>query len=341
MALLWIEGYEGYGTATGTNINTYMCRRYPTRDLSSHWYIQNGRYGGFCGRGNGNYYAGTPALTTCDTVVFGCAYIRVQNNSMSSTQYFMTLMDGATVGVRCAVNDYTGEIDVYRNATLLGSTSGAMIPFSNWVFIEIKVKCHDTEGAVDIRVNGVNKLSLSGIDTKNGTHSYHDILRIYLSTYHYLDDIYLLDATGTMNNDFLGNVRVVGIFPEGDTATLQWTPSSGTAHYDLVDETRDNDDTDYVDGSTSGQVDLWEYGSTSGLDAIAGIQVNTTIKRTDASAFTLIVPVKSDETTSEDAGQSAAASYDAKVRVLETDPDTGAAWTQDAINALQCGVKVA
>lgn len=338
MALLWIEGYEGYGTATGTNVNSYMCRRYPTRDLSSSWYIYSGRYGGYCGQGNGNYYAGTPVLTTCDTIVYGCAFKYIVYD-VNNTQYFVAFMDGTTMGVNCKYNAYSGEIDVYRGTTLLGSTVGANIHRS-WVYIEVKVKCHDSAGTVEVKVNGVTRLALTDQDTKAGTHTYHDIVRIYLSYYHWLDDIYILDTTGTANNDFLGNQRVTGIFPNGDSAMLDWTPSTPGTHYTLVDETRDNDDTDYVDSSTSGQTDLWDYGVVSGLGAIVGMQVNTTIKRTDSTALSLLAPVKSGATQSDGSSQAATTSYDAKCRVLETDPDTSAAWTSSGINAVQCGVKV-
>ena len=73
---------------------------------------------------------------------------------------------------------------------------------------------------------------------------------------------------------------------------------------------------------------------------MSGIQVDTTVKRTDASAFSLITPVKSGVTTSNNSGVAAGTSYDAKFRVLETDPDTAVAWTVGGVNAMQCGVKV-
>ena len=70
------------------------------------------------------------------------------------------------------------------------------------------------------------------------------------------------------NNDFLGNVKVVPLFPSGDTATLQWTPSTAGTHYTLVNETKDNDDTSYVEDATSGQVDLWNYQAAPSLGTI-------------------------------------------------------------------------
>jgi len=337
MALLLVEGFEGYGTSGDPY--TYMMRRYASGDHSSTWYLQTGRYAGYSFQANGNYYVQTAALTTCDTVVFGCAY-RWFTSSLSSTLYLMGLYDGATQGVNCRVSNYTGEVDVYRGSTLLGSTVGANIQHQ-WVYIEIKVKCHATDGTVEVRVNGVTKLSLTGQNTKAGTHTYHDVLRFYGSTYHYLDDIYYLDTTGASNNTFLGVQRVVGIFPNADTATEQWTPSAGSDHYALVDETKDNDDTDYVESTTSGQVDLWEYGNISGFSTVAGIQVNTTFKRTDATAYSLITEVVSGAATNDDTAVAATTSYVSKKRILDADPNTSSAWTQNGVNAVKCGVKIA
>ena len=62
---------------------------------------------------------------------------------------------------------------------------------------------------MDVRVNGVSRLSLTGQNTKNGTDNYHNVAVIGCSNYFVIADVYVLDNTGTLNNDFLGNVKVV------------------------------------------------------------------------------------------------------------------------------------
>jgi hypothetical protein len=337
MALLWIEGFEGYGTTTGTDVTTYMARRYQA--YNGVLYIGAGRLSGYAGYGASGttYYLTTPAMTTSNTLVIGFGLKRVGSSTTSSV---IQLYDSTTLGIDVKWNYNTRELDVYRNTTFLGSTSGANILAGSWYYVEIKVKCDASAGTVEVRVGGVTKLSLTNQNTKNGTHTYHNVVRLYANSYVWLDDLYILDVTGAANNDFLGNRRVIGIFPSGD-ASVAWTPSSATTHATLVDETLDNDDTDYVESSTSGQADLYEYGDASGIGAISGIQINTTCRETDTNHFNLVTRVVSNGTTSDDAGQLVGTTgWVNRSRILETDPATGSAWILAALNAAQIGVKV-
>ena len=45
---------------------------------------------------------------------------------------------------------------------------------NTWYYIEFKVKCHATLGTFDLHVNGISVLIGSGINTKIGSHLYHD-----------------------------------------------------------------------------------------------------------------------------------------------------------------------
>jgi hypothetical protein len=51
--------------------------------------------------------------------------------------------------------------------------------------------------------------------------------------------------------------------PKADGAFTQWTPSTGTAHWSLVDETPCNGTTDYVSTNTTGQRDSYVVSTTS------------------------------------------------------------------------------
>ena len=95
-------------------------------------------------------------------------------------------------------NFVSGEIEVYRNTTLLGMTSGAGLLVSVWAYVEVKIKCSSSAGTVDVRVNGVNRLSLTGQNTKNGTDNYHNVAVIGCSNYFVIADVYVLDNTGTL-----------------------------------------------------------------------------------------------------------------------------------------------
>ena len=112
------------------------------------------------------------------------------------------------------------------------------------------------------------------------------------------------------------------------------------SNYADVNENPPDDDTTYVQDSTSGHKDLYAYGSVSGLSTIHGIQIATDARVTDAGSLSLKTLAKSAGVESDDAGQPVAAStYETYTRVMETDP-SGNAWTEATLNAAQFGVGV-
>lgn len=343
MALLWIEGFEGIGSTDGAAPapSGILARKYPTVIYPDYMLLRPGRVAGHAIE----YTAGwpdlrTPALTTNATMVVGFGYYYTAGFAGK----IIGLYDGTTLGMNVHVES-GGELGVYRGTTQLGVTSGLGLLMNTWYYIEFKVVCNATTGSYELRVGGVTKLSASGVNTKAGSNNYHNIFQTVgpASGACRFDDIYLLDGSGSANNDFLGNRKVVALFPSGDVGGYQdFTCSAGSDHYALVDENPVNDDTDYVESSTSGHKDLWDYPSLTGTGStVSGIQINTMVKETDATNFTLNTLIKSGAT--EDAGTGeviGSTSYKVLKRISETDPATGLPWTVSGINAAQFGVKV-
>jgi len=294
MALLWIEGFEGYGTTTGVTLGV-LPRRGWTQESNTYFQLTPGRTGGFSGTDGRNYnystYIITPSLTTNDTIIIGVAFF----NTYSFFTPSIRLYDGSTLGVNVTFSTSTGVITVKRGSTTLGTfTQG--FSTNHWYYAEIKVKCHGTAGTVEVRIDGIAVMALGPINTQAGSHAYHDCVMLYFGagyTYVRWDDMYVCDSTGAYSNDFQGVCKVVGIFPASDSDTAQWTTSAGSDHWALVDENPDNDDTDYVTSSTQGQTDLYHYQSVSGDGSIVGAQVNTTCRVASGTSFIIKEPIKS------------------------------------------------
>jgi len=341
--LLWIEGFEGMGVTDNAAPapSGVMARKYANVINGTSMYLMAGRTGGHSMEMRNSGGFSTPALTTNATLVVGFGFYFASINSVR----IISLYDGATEGISLYLKT-AGELAIYRGATLLAQTTGLGLNPTTWHWIELKVYCHATAGTYEVRVGGVNVLSASNVNTKAGSDAYYDNVVVPSQTagtaFRY-DDIYILDGSGTTNNDFLGNMKVVGIFPNGDVeGYTDFTPSGGSDHYALVDENPTNDDTDYVEASTTGYKDLWDYGAVSGLGAtIAGLQINTEVRETDANSFSLITLIKSSTTESENSAQAiGSTTYKTLRRISATDPATDAAWTASGINAAQFGVKV-
>lgn len=126
---------------------------------------------------------------------------------------------GATAHIDFRLNA-TGRIIITRNGTTL-ATGTTIMPLDSWVYIEIKVKIHDTAGTIDVHLNGAPEITATGLDTRNGgTSGVINWVMWQLAwadggSWVFFDDIYILDTTGTVNNDFLGDVKVSPLYPSG------------------------------------------------------------------------------------------------------------------------------
>jgi hypothetical protein len=79
----------------------------------------------------------------------------------------------------------------------------------------------------------------------------------------WIDDLYVCDGSGSVNNDFLGECRVLTLLPsDGNGSNNDFDTSAGGSpadHGAMVNDTTPNDDTDYVSSSTVDHVDSWNY----------------------------------------------------------------------------------
>jgi len=253
----------------------------------------------------------------------------------------VSLYDGGTVGMR-VYSDSDGKLAVYRDTTRL-ATSTSAITAGTWYYIEFKVQVHDSTGTYELRVNESTWLSDTGVDTKTGSNSYYDVVDFhgpYSFVVNQYDDIYICDGSGSDNNDFLGNRKVVALRPSAAGDDTDWTPSAG-ANYAAVDEVELDEDTTYVESSTvTSDQDLYDYDALADVTNIHGIQINTEVRVTDAQSYDLNSVVKSGSTTDEGSADTiTSTTYVSQNRISETDPNTSAAWTLTNVNAAQFGIK--
>jgi hypothetical protein len=342
MALLWIEGFEGFGTTTGGPPlpNGSMARKYPTaQNEFGGMDIVSGRTGGYALKMANNTYFYTPSLTTNDTMVCGCAFY---NTNGGSDYTIMAFFDGSDKNINIRWDDGASEIDIWRENTLLETSSGLNLATATWYWVEMKAKTDNSTGTYDVELSEVSIFSASGVDTQIGSNAYSDQVRFFGATSDPAwDDIYILDPTGSENNDMLGNVKVSVISPDGDD-TANWGTSSPSAnHYENVNENPGDDDTSYVSESTANVTDLYDYEALPAVGDIFGIQINTVCRETDATSFDLITPIESGGTQYDDTQQAiGTTSWKSLARIAGTDPDTGNLWTESGVNSAKFGIKV-
>lgn len=281
------------------------------------------------------------------TFIVGFA-MRMTSFGAASTITLLNLLGdfGLTTHVTLGMNQL-GKLSVYRGTTvgtLLGSEAGTSIVTGAWQYIELKAVLHDTTGSVEVRVDGVAVITLTNQDTKNaGTRTTFDTVSLVFTGGQafvgFIDDLYICNGAGSLNNNFLGDVKVQTLYPTGAGNTTGLTPSTG-ANYDAVNEPSANT-SDYVSSPTVTTKDTYVFGDlTVGYDPLV-VQEVLLAQKVEAGAVRTAVPVT----------RSAGADYDGTAKtlptgwvmhraLLETDPATAVAWTAAGVNAAEFGVKV-
>lgn len=340
MALLWIEGFEGFGDSAGVapQPTGIMSRKYPNINRESFFDIESGR-NGWCLEivGSVDYFQ-TPFLTTNATLVCGVAF-RATSLPVTFPSNILAFYEGVNYGVNIRVNT-SGTISAYRGNTLLGTSSNS-IGNGVWYFVELKVLTNNSTGTIEVRVNGSVWLNLTSQDTQPGSNAYHNAVRAgIVNTASRFDDMYILDGSGSANNDFLGNRKVVALDPTSAGDNTDWTPSAGSNYQNVDDGDEVDEDTTYNETSTDADEDLYAFGDLPGVTtSVDGIQI-TSEARVTAGSMDLSNVIKTGTTT--DAGSAdtvTSTSYITSTRVVEQDPDTAVAWTPSGVNGAQFGIR--
>lgn len=334
MALLFIEGFEGWGVTPSAVIDDSMQRRWEVSSYPEQMKVQVGRVAGYAVSWihSSDKTCKSPDLGANTTLYIGFG---LKFDTLAAKIIFSFYEPSATLGINIRITA-AGELAIHRGVTNLATTSGLNLLTDTWYYIECQVTINNTTGSYELHVAENNVLSDSGVDTQAGaTAELRQICLNGSSINPWFDDVYVNDS------GFYGNCRVDAIFPNEIGATTNWTPDSGD-NYDRVKENPSDDDTSYVEDDTSENRDLYNYGAVpAGLGAIKGIQIATECRETDAETFDLVTVIKSDITVSADAGQTIGTTdYTEKRRISETDPHTTVAWTSDGLNSAQFGIEV-
>ena len=241
------------------------------------------------------------------------------------------------------------EVEVWcqdpQYGSLLGTTSGINLGTNQWRYIEIKFTIDNSAGEVIVRSDQSVVLSVSGVDTqKQGSANIQGIRlkACYSNIMAYYDDLYMCDATGSKNNNFLGDVKVICLRPDSAGTYSQFTPSAGS-NYENVDDSYGHDsDTTYNEADTIGYKDTYNLeAATSVTGEIKGIRPQIVLRKTDVGATRARIITKAGSTEELGSRINVSDSYTFETEVYEDNPDDSAAWEVADLNSLEVGVVLA
>jgi len=344
MTLLWADGFESYGDGTAPDNAPdppgIMATKY-IMSYEQYFDIVTGRGG----VGQAIYFTSqdislqTPILDTTDsTLIMGFAF-KYSSAAPWTYTYLCNLYTNGIWGLSLVFDD-DGSLYVQdAGYTELGRTDITLLP-DKWYWIEWKVFVDNTAGTVDVRLGADNVLSLTGVDTQYNSDAWYNQVKLKNSFLlkPYVDDLYICDGAGSDNNDFLGNVRVKTLRPNGDSST-QWTPTS-LNNYEDVDDVICDEGTTYVTDNTANNKDLYTYEDLSDLTTIKGIIISTVaaLDVTGSETFQTVVSSGGTEETSSNHTINST-SYVTKIHISEQDPNTSSAWTDTTVDSVLFGIK--
>jgi len=332
MAITVIEGFDALTVA-------YVVTKYPLTAAFGADMV-TGRYGGQGyrpGPGNqngewvvpagalGSFAMGAGLRTPLGGFSTGINLIRF-NTSAGNRQFTVGLKNDGTVVVAAGTS----------LASPLASSAAGVVTSDTWFYMEVELIISDTVGRCTVFVNGTQVLTISGVDTKGSTTTVVDEIRFTIAGTGggglVIDDFYLVDAATR-----LGESRVTTLVPTADTADKDWGRSTGADNYALVDELPFVT-TDYVTSATIGDLDLYDFGNLPYTPVtIHAVQTSMFAAKDDAASRTVRARLKSGATSSNGTNLGLSATHVQKLDLYATDPNTAAAWTTSAVNALQAG----
>ncbi|MFX4263132.1 hypothetical protein ACOBQJ_13170 [Pelotomaculum propionicicum] len=320
MALLFCDGFDHY--TIGDMPTKYI-------DAGANSISSPGRNGtGYCVRfNNSRAYTAIGSKTTL-VVGFGIKLYTAYSGIL------YRFCEGDTTHVDLRI-DSSQRLYVTRNGTTLGSVSTVPLRINVWEHVQIKVFINDSTGTVEVKINSVSVISLTGQDTQNGLTGVITKAGLYCNTdCAFYDDYWIDDA------DFLGDCIIETKFPNGAGDTTEWTPSTGS-NYACVDEVNQNGDTDYVSSGTAGQVDTYAFADLlTSAGSVKGVQANVWARKDDGGTRQIALVARPVSTDRVGASKDMALTYAYYRETFALNPETGAPWTIAEVNAAKFGVKL-
>jgi hypothetical protein len=255
---------------------------------------------------------------------------RTQGN-LNQVSFFLGT-DGAIIAARRG--DVSGSFTL---GTLLGR-SDPVIGAGAYQYIEFYVKIGTTDGAIEVRVNEVTVLNLTGINTQQLADA--EVSQFALGYRapgggpYYFADLYANDTEddGSGGDTFYGDIKVGTVFPNADTAQADFALSTGSVGFSLINNAPPVDTT-FLSAAALARSDFEIQNAPADAVQILTVRPFARVRKADAGAANIRPRMLSGSSLS--GGRSspvttAFAYYDSNVPL---NPATSAPWTPSELDS--------
>lgn len=340
MAIIFMDGFDHYFAMDGVSGRKW--------DVGSTGGMWPGRFGGqSCYVGAYNNASATTSKTFTQhpsTIVLGCAMMCGRYGFKTDKNWLQFLGNNKTLlEFSC---DENGSIVVKSNNIPVATLSFTM-PLGLWFYFEVKLTVGPLATCV-IHIDSVEKLNTT-FSMTNGTVGYVDKMTWRNPwdwpywTDLYIDDLYVVDTSGTYNNDFLGEVRIQTKYPDAEGSQTDFRPSQGTNNSLMVNATSSNfqESGKFNYSGTPGDIDLYSIGNFTVSGQIFAVQENIIFRKDDVGNRSVAPLLKyPDGSMYEGPDLPCYSGYTWGAKVWERDPVTANMWLLTDLNQTEFGLKV-
>lgn len=307
-----------------------------------------GRFGGQAIRVAPGDYAYRAFTMSGSTVILGAAF-RVLGLPVSGAQ--VDLVDfqwgEGNPGIIIRLTE-TGALQlVDRTGTVVASTAAGTVSAGRYYRIEVKVASIGGTADVDVWLGDSTAwtqiFNESSVDAASGSTSYGSVyLRAGPANAADWDDVLLLDGSGTRANDVVGDVRAATLAPTSDGGLMEWTPSTGTDGYAMVDDPAPGGpvDTDYIQAAAAPLEARFGLESLpSSASAVHMVAVSSRMQD-GGGANNAAALINSDGSETTGTSRSLSSAFLSYQDYFDEDPNGDEAWTQTSVERLEIGVRM-
>jgi hypothetical protein len=244
-----------------------------------------------------------------------------------------------------------GVLRMYRGypngGTAIGTSKLGAYLLDTWFRLELGTFIDPTAGFVAVRVNTVPVLTVPSINTKNTGNAYFDSIAAGFqsegigvgSFSFFIDNLNVNDDQGSVNNTYLGKVRVKSGFMVGAGSSTMFTPVGAGANYQAVVNTL-RSDAKYAADGTVNDFDLYAPDPNLGSQPVRALQLRASVRQDDATQRIYRNVLKMGGTTVTGRDHYTNQTYSDWLDMFELNPATSTGMVGTDVNGSQMGPKV-
>ncbi len=339
MALRFIESFETYG-AVNTEVDDLIPRMSGKWDEIKYYNafsdmkLVEGVNGGIGLRMTSGLNSLAKYFDNQETWIVGF-WLKVDSWYPGSGRDILRILDDTDIQVAISLDGPNQKLLVEANGVNMGASSA--IDTSTWYFIELETTIDSTaSGTYDLRIDEVSEVNGTAVTSKSGNDYAQSIMFYNDQTTAVIDDIYIADGTNGVNSP-LGRCVVSVHYPTDDAATSDWSPSTGSDHFAVVNDTV-RDATTYVSTDTNTDEDMYKF-TPEESQRMYGIQLSLegASNGSEVKGLRGIVRFDGNDSTVDEVILAGANTPTSLVLISEYQVNTSNRWTLPSVNSSEFG----